>query len=54
MGKEFWGAVGRAVVDENGFPLDAGKRNSQLFEQGLDIAGLIQCRNDNAQLQRSL
>ncbi len=44
-------AVGRSIVDENRLPLDPGKRDSKLFEQRLDIAGFVERRNDDAQLQ---
>ena len=53
-GQQLGRAVGRAVVDENRLPLDPGQRDAELFEQRLDIAGLVERRNNDAQLQRRL
>src|SRR5882724_3191662 len=44
------GAVGRVVVDEDGFPVDAFEQLIQPFEQRADIVALVECRNDDREL----
>src|SRR4029453_10077303 len=53
-GKKSRGAVRRAVIYKNPFPLDPSQGDAQLFQQRLDIAGLIKRRNHDAKLQRRL
>jgi len=47
-------SIGRSVVDEDRFPFDSSQRDAELFEQGLDVARLVEGRNDNGQLERRL
>ena len=46
------GAVGRIVVDEDDFPVDAGERARELLDQQRNVVALLEGRNDDAQLGR--
>ena len=46
------GAVGRVVVDEDDFPVDAGKRARELLHQQRNVVALLERRNDDAQFGR--
>ena len=45
------GAVGRIVIDEDGFPVDALEQLIQPFDQRADIVALVEGRDDDRELR---
>ncbi len=49
--RAFGRAIRRVVVDENGFPADAGKRDVEAPDQFGDVFAFLECRNDDRKLR---
>ena len=50
---DFAGAVGRVVVDENCFPMNAGQSSIETVGEERDVLGFVECRDDHGQLWRN-